>query len=321
MAEQKTGDTKQPIVPRGPRPFAGPAGAAPQARPFLRPATAAPRPAASPFVPPAVPARPALGTAQPPASPPAPIAPPPASVAPPRASIEVPRAMGAAPEPDSIVIDHDPEVLSPEPVSGVPAEVPSVNRPVTNEMVAVDAFDAFDTVWDTTGHSASTDAAQPEASPVDDESLGSGVDAQPLWADEIIGGADPASPTSEPTGATPSIELPSWLADDPVPAPSPEQEYGAPSENTPSADPLQVWSADVAGQARVEMVSEPEPSPFPIATDPRLVHGWRVSAALDRLAQRVRDGEIDVSSVAPEAPDAAVLASVLAALLGGSNKR
>jgi len=111
--------------------------------------------------------------------------------------------MGAAPEPDSIVIDHDAEVLSPEPVSGVPAEVPSVNRPVTNEMVAVDAFDAFDTVWDTTGHSASTDAAQPEASPVDDESLGSGVDAQPLWADEIIGGADPASPTSEPTGATP----------------------------------------------------------------------------------------------------------------------
>jgi hypothetical protein len=42
---------------------------------------------------------------------------------------------------------------------------------------------------------------------------------------------------------------------------------------------------------------------------------------LQRLAERIRDGEIDVSSVAPEAPDAAMLASVLAALLGGSNSR
>ena len=53
----------------------------------------------------------------------------------------------------------------------------------------------------------------------------------------------------------------------------------------------------------------------------RTAHGLRVSATLDRLAKRVRSGEIDVSSVAPEAPDAAVLASVLAALLGGSGSR
>jgi hypothetical protein len=46
-----------------------------------------------------------------------------------------------------------------------------------------------------------------------------------------------------------------------------------------------------------------------------------VSAALARLAERVRSGEIDVSSVAAEATDAAVLASVLAALLGGSSSR
>ena len=57
------------------------------------------------------------------------------------------------------------------------------------------------------------------------------------------------------------------------------------------------------------------------AVDVRVSHGLLVSAVLDRLAERVRGGEIDVSSVAPEAPDAAVLASVLAALLGGSSSR
>ena len=46
-----------------------------------------------------------------------------------------------------------------------------------------------------------------------------------------------------------------------------------------------------------------------------------VSIAFDRLAERVRRGEIDVSSIAPDATDAAILASVLAALLGGSSSR
>jgi hypothetical protein len=46
-----------------------------------------------------------------------------------------------------------------------------------------------------------------------------------------------------------------------------------------------------------------------------------VSAMLVRLAERVRGGEIDVSSVAPDATDAAMLASVLATLLGGSSRR
>jgi hypothetical protein len=47
----------------------------------------------------------------------------------------------------------------------------------------------------------------------------------------------------------------------------------------------------------------------------------RIAAALDRLAERVRSGEIDVSSIAPDATDAAILASILAALLGGSRSR
>lgn len=52
--------------------------------------------------------------------------------------------------------------------------------------------------------------------------------------------------------------------------------------------------------------------------DPALeTHETRVAATLDRLAAQVRLGEIDVSSVTPGGPDAAVLAAVLAALLGG----
>jgi hypothetical protein len=55
--------------------------------------------------------------------------------------------------------------------------------------------------------------------------------------------------------------------------------------------------------------------------DPKVAAGIRVSATLDRLAEQVRGGDIDISSVAPGATDAAVLASVLAALLGGSRSR
>jgi hypothetical protein len=55
--------------------------------------------------------------------------------------------------------------------------------------------------------------------------------------------------------------------------------------------------------------------------DPEVAAGIRVSATLDRLAEQVRGGDIDISSVAPGATDAAVLASVLAALLGGSRSR
>jgi hypothetical protein len=59
----------------------------------------------------------------------------------------------------------------------------------------------------------------------------------------------------------------------------------------------------------------------PTSTEAKPSAGLYVSATLDRLAERVRRGEIDISSVAPEATEAAVLASVLATLLGGSNSR
>lgn len=67
----------------------------------------------------------------------------------------------------------------------------------------------------------------------------------------------------------------------------------------------------------------PETVAAPLAAEARAsaAHEWRVSDALARLAERVRAGEIDVSSVAPDATEAAVLASVLASLLRGSTSR
>ena len=61
----------------------------------------------------------------------------------------------------------------------------------------------------------------------------------------------------------------------------------------------------------------PETVTEPVLAD--VANGSRVADTLNRLANRIRDGEIDVSSIAPDAPDAAVLASVLAALLGGGS--
>ena len=68
-----------------------------------------------------------------------------------------------------------------------------------------------------------------------------------------------------------------------------------------------------------------EPEPIVATTAPTAdaysPHEARIAATFDRLADRVRSGEIDVSSIAPEATDAAVVASVLVALLGGSRSR
>jgi hypothetical protein len=97
-----------------------------------------------------------------------------------------------------------------------------------------------------------------------------------------------------------------------------------PPDQSLGSESAQDWSDAAAARlapvaSRFEIVEEPPVAPATV--DRRTLHGWRVSSALDRLAERVRSGEIDVSSVAPEANDAAVLASVLAALLGGSSSR
>jgi len=102
----------------------------------------------------------------------------------------------------------------------------------------------------------------------------------------------------------------------------PTPAWAQPAIDTP--EPVAATPAVVAEESpRFELVDEHAPAvPNTDApADPRVLHGLRVSATLDRLAQRVRNGEIDLSFVAPDASDAAVLASVLAALLGGSSSR
>jgi hypothetical protein len=200
------------------------------------------------------------------------------------------------------------------------------------------------------------------ASPLDEESLGSGIDAQHPWGDEITHDAgdyqavegELESSTADAneeapleagwaTRTTPELPMPAWLADDARGTPSQagdEQPPEAISEALPPAAheasassivgsvPSGVpqsgapWS-DPRMAAYAAFVTSPDGVPaitHALANDKHL-RGLQVSAALERLAERIRDGEIDVSSVAPEAPDAAMLASVLAALLGGSKSR
>jgi hypothetical protein len=139
---------------------------------------------------------------------------------------------------------------------------------------------------------------------------------------------------------TPELAMPAWLADDapvganelfeeqaPTDDAMPEDLPPAAHEATTSSIVGSVphgspWS-DPRMAAYAAFVTSPDGVPAianALAND-KYTRGLQVSAALERLAERIRDGEIDVSSVAPEAPDAAMLASVLAALLGGSQSR
>jgi hypothetical protein len=289
----------------------------------------------------------------------------------------------------------------PTPIASTPI------RPVTSEMVAIDAFDAFESVW---GAPESVVPPAPESvgSPLDELSLGVGLDGPHYWTDEITAApeqalsaaADPVSldQTSAldavwPEPAAADIGIPPWLADDPEPVVSPpiadDLVEAAPVASSESGESYEVVAA--ARDVVAAEVEAPDVSPtIDDADDPRWpdpllaeyapyiptpsiisaiapteehsasslgptggdAHGAdpeigapiemtadadlsdpttgeaspaapeiRVSRALERLADRVRSGEIDVSSVAAEAPDAAVLASVLAALLGGSSSR
>jgi len=438
MAEQKNEDTKPAAARRAVRPFVGPAGASPGSRPLLRPPAPNDRPRPAAFAPPVPPERPSLGTAPDRAAAvavdaapvPAPLdaprvahdSPPAAAIAEstlaptfaaPAKDLTVPVASNPTAERDSIA------------TSRTPIASPTV-RPMTSETVAIDAFDAFESVWD----ASTTDHIAPApdgvvASPLDELSLGGGLDGPHRWTEEITAApeqavdapAAPASPGDEsvvapswPEPAAGEIAMPPWLADDPEPvvaAPTasdsmqpthletsnalelpaaadsetmaPDADAGVvDDENAQWPDPLLAEYApyiptpssisaiahvasptastddeSVAAHGTVEP-SLDRPEAFAAQADPAgseinvvaqtgeveaggveaagmeaaepaaevvPAAGIRVSAALDRLADRVRSGEIDVSSVAAEASDAAVLASVLAALLGGSSSR
>lgn len=123
-----------------------------------------------------------------------------------------------------------------------------------------------------------------------------------------------------------------------------EEARSAPTNMEPVSDALMAEVASLSASVAVapersawpdQLLAEYAPDvASPSALNPGAVSGvnaraqpaasgseFRIAAALDRLAERVRCGEIPVSFVAPEANDAAVLASLLAALLGGSSRR
>ncbi len=360
MADQKIEDSTSPLARRGARPFAGPTSAPVAGRPFIRPATNQ-RPTAAPFVPPVVPGKQALGSAPPPV------------------------ATAATPVATESVASADDDSTAPP------------SRPLTSEMVALDAIDAFDAVWGASEPSSGAVEPQAVASPLDIASLGSGTDGQQLWAEDItaatdIAAGEPVTPSApapiDSTDGTSGGTMPAWLEDDAaadvVPTPAVDLESGSAASNVPSP-PAAAWPATEvvsgyvvgewtdshtipasdeimglppepttavpvptslgsttpvsADRVRDEVLGAPDPQPRfelvegPQAEDPafapvtaptadaRVPRETRIAATLDRLADRVRSGEIPVSSIAPDATDAAVLASVLAALLGGSSSR
>jgi hypothetical protein len=177
------------------------------------------------------------------------------------------------------------------------------------------------------------------------------VIAVPLVDDAIaVDDVAPAASRDETLGAEPAVAPDPVL--DPMAKPFatasdawPDQllaeyaPYAAPSSATPThvaltADAPGADAPTPTGVIGMEAVPEGEHSlaapvqvgagetlEAPTSLEAKASAGTHVSATLDRLAERVRRGEIDISSVAPEATEAAVLASVLATLLGGSTSR
>ncbi|HEX5074139.1 MAG TPA: hypothetical protein VFW03_13070 [Gemmatimonadaceae bacterium] len=384
MADQKHDDTKTPLTKRGARPFGGPAGTSGPSRPFPRPATPQ-RPTAAPFVAPVVPGKLVL--------------------------------RNAAPTPTA----KTPTPVAPTPIRSTdigPTSHPT--PPVANEIGALDAIDAFDAMWGVSEASGRPVEPEPVTAPLDELSLGGGVDGQHPWAEDITANDVPAKdiPPLETEAAPPPVTVessevpsatttPAWLEADaaapvaatpglvepemtfaetdapPLPTVAqPVSEVGGgyafgewtDSHTIPAFDEIMGVQPEQSAAPVLEPLGDEAPTPaewtgneahespepslrFELATgneesqpdsngdepQPAVVtalpaspvmtavpavqvqayspHEARIAAAFDRLADRVRSGEIDVSSIAPEATDAAVLASVLAALLGGSRSR
>jgi hypothetical protein len=106
---------------------------------------------------------------------------------------------------------------------------------------------------------------------------------------------------------------------------SPEQAGASTVDETqasPQGPTAALDGASLGGaRPRFELIEETAPAVEPAEAALPEPRALQVSATLTRLAERVRAGEIDVTSIAPDATDVAVLASVLAALLGGSRSR
>ena len=151
--------------------------------------------------------------------------------------------------------------------------------------------------------------------------------AESLVGDHVAGGdVEPATPSAAASATdAPAFEMPGAkipALDIQATATWPDQliaEYApyVPTPVVPSLTGADFTNGPIPAEAMAEEAAEPSGADA-LDVEPA-APGLRVSAALNRLAERIRDGEIDVSSIAPDASDAAVLASVLAALLGGGN--
>ena len=206
MADQKNDDSKTPFARRGARPFGGPAGSSAPSRPFIRPAMAQ-RPTAAPFVAPVVPGKLVLRNAA-----------------------------------------SAPAAKVPTPV--VPPSIPSTEigptslsaRPVPSEMDALDAIDAFDAVWGVSEPPGGPIESAAVASPLDELSLGSGIDGQQLWAEHVtandVPAGDPetvAAPvTFESSETAEASTTPAWLEDDVAPPPVAASPSPVDSESPPA---------------------------------------------------------------------------------------
>jgi len=335
MADQKNDDTKTPFARRGARPFGGPTSPSAPSRPFVRPATVQ-RPTAAPFVAPVVPGKLVLRNAAPAPGPktPTPIALP--LIPAPNISATPLSTKPVASPLDEVSLGSgiDGQQLWAENITAT--DIPAGERDLVPAPVA---FESSDTVvasttpaWledDVAPAEATAAPVESEITPVMDDVPPPPAAVQPL--SEVNGGYGFGEWTDAHTIPA-SDEIMGVLAEEPV-APA----IDSLGEATPAAAD---WTAD-AGPAsaelppRFELVAtnqepvpevnrEEEPQLPVFAAAPAEAyspHVARIAAAFDRLADRVRSGEIDVSSIVPEATDAAVLASVLAALLGGSRSR
>jgi hypothetical protein len=206
----------------------------------------------------------------------------------------------------------------PEPATadiGIPPWLADDSEPIMSPAIAEDLVEAAPVAGSATSESyevevvaaaSDVDVVTPEAvAPDETPTIGDADD--PRWPDPLLAEYAPYIPTPSSIGAI-----------------APIVDHSASSREPSVGD--DAHRADADAGAPIEMTAgagtrDSEPSDVETCEAAPASPAMRVAAALERLADRVRSGEIDVSSVAAEAPDAAVLASVLAALLGGSSSR
>jgi hypothetical protein len=186
-------------------------------------------------------------------------------------------------------------------VPSIPSADDVIAMPLLDDAIAVDDVAPAASGDETLG--ADTSAAP--ADPRPDQMATPFAAGSDPWPDQLLAEYAPyAAPACETPTHVAAVAPDATVADGSTDVIGME---APPEAERPLAGPVQVGAEETLEA--------------PTSTQAKASAGSYVSATLDRLAERVRRGEIDISSVAPEATEAAVLASVLATLLGASNSR